>query len=200
MLRWIGNLPEVERYLRPELAAGVDRGALTESFRAPWERTRGQSSVTRALALNFETYLPQDLLVKADRCSMAHGLELRSPFLDTALMEFAAALPDRFRHRGRTLKWLLKRAFPDLLPPEIARRGKWGFGVPLPIWFRTHWRPLFESRVLAPDARVRAWLEPEPVARLWREHLRGGADHGHALWALLTLETWLRRRDDRHAR
>ncbi|HSW31542.1 MAG TPA: asparagine synthase (glutamine-hydrolyzing) [Longimicrobiales bacterium] len=194
MLRWIGYLPEVERYLRPELASAVDRRALTESFRVPWERERGQSSVTRALALNFETYLPDDLLVKADRCSMAHGLELRAPFLDTAVMEFAAGLPDRLRHRGRTLKWLLKRAFPDLLPPEIARRGKWGFGVPLPVWFRTHWRPLFESRVLAPEARIRAWLDPEPVARLWAEHLGGGADHGHALWALLTLETWLRRR------
>lgn len=195
MLRWIGYLPEVERYLRPELASGVDRRTLTESFRVPWERARGQSSVTRALALNFETYLPDDLLVKADRCSMAHGLELRAPFLDTAVMEFAAGLPDRLRHRGRTLKWLLKHAFPDLLPPEIARRGKWGFGVPIPVWFRTHWRPLFEARVLASDARVRAWLEPEPVARIWAEHLSGGADHGHALWALLTLEAWLRRRE-----
>ncbi|MHB1193099.1 MAG: asparagine synthase (glutamine-hydrolyzing) [Longimicrobiales bacterium] len=194
MLRWIGYLPEVERYLRADFGAGVSREVLTASFRAPWERTRGQSSLTRALALNFETYLPQDLLVKADRCSMAHGLELRAPFLDTAIMEFAAGLPDRFRHRGRTLKWLLKRAFPDLLPPEIARRGKWGFGVPLPVWFRTDWRPLFEARVLARDARVRAWLKPEPVARLWAEHLGGGADHGHALWALLTLESWLRSR------
>jgi asparagine synthase (glutamine-hydrolysing) len=194
MLRWIGYLPEVERYLRPGLTGSVSRETLTESFRAPWERLGGESSVTRALALNFETYLPQDLLVKSDRCSMAHGLELRSPFLDTAVMEFAAGLPDRFRYRGRTLKWLLKRAFPDLLPPEIARRGKWGFGVPLPLWFRTHWRPLFEARVLAPDARVRAWLRPEAVASLWREHQGGGADHGHALWALLTLETWLRRR------
>ncbi len=194
MLRWIGYLPEVERYLGPELAAGVDRRALTASFREPWERTAGQSGITRALALNFETYLPEDLLVKADRCSMAHGLELRSPFLDAALMEFAAALPDRHRHRGRTLKWILKRAFPDLLPPEIARRGKWGFGVPLPVWFRTHWRPLFESRVLAPDARLLAWVRREPVAALWAEHLSGGADHGHALWALLTLESWLRKR------
>ncbi|NJD21017.1 MAG: asparagine synthase (glutamine-hydrolyzing) [Gemmatimonadetes bacterium] len=194
MLRWIGYLPEVERYLRADPATQVDRAALTASFREPWERARGESDVTRALALNFETYLPQDLLVKADRCSMAHGLELRSPFLDTALMEFAAALPDRYRHRGRTLKWLLKRAFPDLLPPDIARRGKWGFGVPLPVWFRTHWRPLFEARVLAPDARIRAWLEPGPVAALWAEHQGGGADLGHALWALLTLETWLRRR------
>jgi asparagine synthase (glutamine-hydrolysing) len=194
MLRWIGYLPEVEAYLRTEAVGVSDRAKLTESFRAPWMRWGGENAVARAMALTFETYLPDDLLVKADRCSMAHGLELRSPFLDTALMEFAAGLPDRLRHRGRRLKWLLRRAFADLLPPQIALRGKWGFGVPLPVWFRTHWRPLFEARVLAPDARLYRWLQREPVEALWREHLSATVDHGHALWALLTLETWLRAR------
>lgn len=195
MLRWIGYLPECEPYLRGTLGKAVDRNVLTESFRTPWDRFEGESPLARALALNFETYLPDDLLVKADRCSMAHGLELRSPFLDTALMEFAAGLPDSMRRRGRTLKWLLKEAFPDLLPAEIARRGKWGFGVPLPVWFRTHWKGLFEARVLATDARVWKWLRREPVEALWRAHQAGTADHGHALWALLTLESWLRGRE-----
>ena len=194
MLRWIGYLPEMEAYLRPGVCGVPDRAALTESFRVPWSRFPEESAVARAMALNFETYLPEDLLVKADRCSMSHGLELRSPFLDTALMEFAAGMPDGLRYRGKTMKWLLKRAFPDLLPPEIARRGKWGFGVPLPIWFRTDWKPMFEARVLAQDARVWAWLRREPVEALWLAHQAGVADHGHALWALLTLETWLRAR------
>jgi asparagine synthase (glutamine-hydrolysing) len=193
MLRWIGFLPEAEAYLRPDLPA-PNRYELTESFRVPWERFRGEGAVTRAMALTFDTYLPEDLLVKADRCSMANGLELRSPFLDTAVMEFAAGVPDRLRYRGRTLKWLLKYAFADLLPPEISSRGKWGFGVPLPLWFRTHWRGLFEARVLAADARIWGWLRREPVELLWRAHQSGTSDHGHALWALLTLETWLRAR------
>ncbi len=184
----------MEPFLRPDLRAGVDRGALIESFRTPWDRFAGESALTRAMALTFETYLPDDLLVKADRCSMAHGLELRAPFLDTAVMEFAAGLPDRLRRRGRTLKWLLKHAFEDLLPPRIRGRSKWGFGVPLPLWFRTRWKPLFEGRVLAEDARLWRWIERAPVERLWGEHQAATADHGHALWALLTLETWLRRR------
>lgn len=193
MLRWIGYLPDVGRFLRPELRAALDREALLESFTVAWERFHGESTLTRAMALNFETYLPEDLLVKADRCSMAHGLELRSPFLDTAVMEFAAGLPDRLRRNGKSLKWLLKRAFADLLPPEIRARPKWGFGVPLPLWFRTHWRPAFEARVLAPDACVWQWLERAPVEAMWAEHQAAAADHGHALWALLTLETWLAR-------
>lgn len=196
MLRWIGFLPDaLPRILRPELRDLVSRAALTESFRRPWAAHEGESTLARTLALNFETYLPEDLLVKADRCSMAHGLEVRAPFLDPELMTFAATLPDRTRIRGRTLKWLLRTAFSDLLPWEITRRGKMGFGVPLPVWFRTHWKSYFEARVLAPDARTAEWLVPEVVSALWEEHQTGRADHGHALWALLTLETWLRQRE-----
>lgn len=194
MLRWIGFLPHVEEYLS-QVTHLPDRRALTASFREPWDRYAGESAVTRAMALNFDTYLPDDLLVKADRCSMAHGLELRAPFLDTAVMTFAAGLPDGMRYRGRTLKWLVRRTFSDLLPPEVANRGKWGFGVPLPVWFRTHWRGLFEERVMTDTARLWGWLRREPVERLWRAHLGASEDHGHALWALLTLETWLRAQD-----
>ncbi len=195
MLRWIGFFPEgLEELLGPELRGKVSRAALLESFRTPWAEHARESSLARTLALNFETYLPEDLLVKADRCSMAHGLELRSPFLDTAVMELAASLPDRLRIRGGRLKWLLRSAFDDLLPREIARRGKMGFGVPLPLWLRTRWKPLFEERVLAPDARLWRWLQRGPVERRWAEHQAAAADHGHQLWALLTLETWLRRR------
>jgi asparagine synthase (glutamine-hydrolysing) len=197
MLRWIGFFPDdVERMLRPTVP-GVERRALLESFRRPWEAAAGQSSFTRALALNFESYLPEDLLVKADRSSMMHGLELRAPFLDTAVMEFAATLPDGLRHRGHrpgSLKRLLRLAFPDFLPSRLADRGKMGFGVPLPTWFRNQWKPLFEARVLAPAARMFEWLDREPVERYWMEHQSGSVDHGHKLWSLLTLESWLRGR------
>ncbi|MCK5652540.1 MAG: asparagine synthetase B, partial [Gemmatimonadetes bacterium] len=145
------------------------------------------------LALNFETYLPDDLLVKADRCSMSHGLELRSPFLDRALMEFAASLPDGVRMRRGRLKYILREAFGDLLPEPILKRGKMGFGIPIPTWFRTHWRPLVEERLLGSEARLWEWLQPEPVRRMAAAHFSGSADYGHQLWALLTLETWLRR-------
>jgi len=105
-----------------------------------------------------------------------------------------AGIRNRFRYRGKTLKWLLRRAFAGILPVDITRRG--GVGVPLPVWFRAHWRPLFEGRVLAADAQLFRQLRREPIEGLWKEHQTATADHGHALWALLTLETWLRGRGD----
>lgn len=194
MLRWIGFFPDrLGSLLRPELSELLPREKLTASFREPLGRNSHLSPLARTLALNFETYLLDDLLVKADRCSMAHGLELRSPFLDTALVEFAASLPDRLRIRGKTGKYILKEAFRDLLPEPIRRRGKMGFGIPLPIWLRTHWRPLVEDRILGPGSALWNWLRTEPVTELVNEHMAGTADHGHQIWALLTLEGWLRR-------
>ena len=200
-LRWIGFLPErLDELLLPEVAEEAGEALSDEVLLEPYRRVlrdhAGASPLARQLALNFATYLPEDLLVKTDRCSMAHGLELRSPFLDTALMEYAASLPDSHRI-GRAgvrprLKHVLKEAFVDLLPEAVVDRRKMGFGVPLPLWFRTRWKPFFEARVMADDARLWRWLRREPVEGLWREHQDGGADHGHALWALLTLESWLR--------
>ncbi|NCG34319.1 MAG: asparagine synthase (glutamine-hydrolyzing) [Proteobacteria bacterium] len=198
MLQWLGffqdSLSEV--LLRPA-GKWPNRQTLLESYSSAWGDSAGASVLSRTLALNFGTYLPEDLLVKADRCSMAHGLEVRSPFLDTKVMEFASGLPDRVRIRGKKqtgLKWILRTAFRDLLPTEIASRGKMGFGVPLPTWFRTHWKERVEDEVLSEHARIRQWLRPEPVMELWKAHQSGRADHSHRLWALLTLETWLRSR------
>jgi asparagine synthase (glutamine-hydrolysing) len=195
MLRWIGFFPgAVGSLLRPELTADIDHRKLVDSFREPLERTRELSSLSRVLDLNFRTYLLDDLLPKADRCSMAHGLELRSPFLDTAVMELAASLPDRLKLRAGATKVILRRAFRDLLPDEIQKRGKMGFGIPLPTWFRRQWRPLVEERLLDPGARIYEWLRPEPVRSMAEQHFAATADYGHQLWALLTLETWLERR------
>ena len=151
----------------------------------------GASTLARVLAHNFETYLPYDLLVKADRASMAHSLEVRSPFLDTALVEFAARLPDRFKRRGLSTKWILRRAFADLVPAEILARGKMGFGIPLGTWFRGGLRGYLQER-LGDGASLYDYIDQGYVGALIREHLDERADHGHRLWLLLTLEVWLR--------
>jgi asparagine synthase (glutamine-hydrolysing) len=153
---------------------------------------RRWSALAAALQHNFGTYLPHDLLVKVDRMSMAHALETRSPFLDTALMEYVAGLPDSYKLRGRTTKYILRRAFADLMPPAIRSRGKMGFGLPLGTWFRGDLRSYVQELITAPDARIGEYLRPETVSRVFREHVEGRADHEHQLWLLITMELWLR--------
>jgi asparagine synthase (glutamine-hydrolysing) len=152
----------------------------------------GRSALAQLLYLNAKTYLPDDLHVKMDRASMAHALETRSPFLDRAVMEFAAALPDRFKLRGRTTKWLLRAAFRDVLPREILTRGKMGFGVPLATWFRAELREALRSLLLEPGARLGRYVDRAHVGRLVDAHLSGRANVEHQLWLLLTFEVWLR--------
>jgi len=193
-LHWMPYFGErLGEILKPDVLAEVDPASLRRSLQEPIGRHAGRSALARVVAMNFESYLPEDLLVKADRSSMAHGLELRAPFLDPELVAYAAGLPDDCKIRGRSQKWVLKEAFSDLLPPEVSERPKWGFGVPLPQWFRTHWRPLLEERLLPADARIHEWVRRGVVERMVREHAAGTTDESHRLWALLTLETWLRR-------
>ncbi|MFL5981777.1 MAG: asparagine synthase (glutamine-hydrolyzing) [Gaiellaceae bacterium] len=138
--------------------------------------------------LDIETYLPGDLLLKADLASMAHSLELRSPFLDHEVVELGLALPDHLKTRGREGKVALRRAFAAELPPDVAQRGKTGFGVPLGRWFREDLRELAHDTL----SRDRGWFRPATVTRLLDEHESGRADHGHRLWCLLMLELWIR--------
>jgi asparagine synthase (glutamine-hydrolysing) len=144
--------------------------------------------ITGLQLLDVATYLPGDLLPKADISSMAHSLELRSPLLDHRVLELGLSLPDSLKARGRAGKVALRRAFADSLPPQVASRGKLGFGVPLGRWFREDLRELTHD-ALRED---RGWFRGDELKRLLDEHETGRADHGHRLWCLLMLELWLR--------
>jgi asparagine synthase (glutamine-hydrolysing) len=150
------------------------------------------SPLNQLLAANFGSYLPDDLLVKADRCTMANSLEARSPLLDTALTEYTASLPDSFKLHGGRTKVILRDAFSDLIPPEIARRPKTGFGVPLDRWFRGELRDFVRDTLLARSAASRPYLRRSVVESLVDEHQAGRANHGHRLWTLICFEQWLR--------
>ena len=147
-----------------------------------------RSGIAGLQALDVETYLPGDLLPKADLTSMAHSLELRSPLLDHEVIELGLALPASLKVQGRLGKVALRRAFADDLPARVVSRRKTGFGVPLRRWFRSDLRELARE-TLAVD---RGWFRPSEVRRLLDEHEAGRADHGHRLWCLLMLELWLR--------
>jgi asparagine synthase (glutamine-hydrolysing) len=147
----------------------------------------------RLLLLNLRTYLLDDLLPKVDRMAMAHALEVRSPFLDTQLLELAFAMPSSLKIRGFSLKRVLKAAMSDALPAQVLHRRKRGFGLPLGRWFRDELRCYLESRLLPGTARVRSYLRQEAIDQMVAEHLSGAVDHSQALWALVTLEEFLRK-------
>src|SRR5439155_24562265 len=118
--------------------------------------------------LDVETYLPGDLLPKADLASMACSLELRSPLLDWEVLELGISLPDRLKVRGRRGKEALRRAFAHDLPQEISSRRKTGFGVPLARWFRGELRAFAHDVLLDPRTAARGQLRPAAVERLLR--------------------------------
>ena len=195
-LRWNAYFTDdLPRLLRPELASSLDRDRLLESFAASYAAGTG-STLARLLQLNFETYLADDLLVKMDRMSMAHALEARSPFLDTALVEFGAALPDRLRMRFGKGKLLLRRAMREILPPQILARGKMGFGAPLGAWFRSDLQGFVRERLLDATSPVYEYLRRDAVEAVIARHATARADLSAQIWALLTLESWLRQERD----
>ncbi len=141
-------------------------------------------------SLDTQLYLAEGILTKVDRASMSVSLEVRAPYLDPRVAEFAASLPSRYKLHGFTSKYILKRAAKGLVPPFVWRRGKKGFGVPIAKWLKGELRPLARD-LLAPERLRRGGVfNPEYVARLQEEHERGFANHRKLLWTLLSFELW----------
>jgi asparagine synthase (glutamine-hydrolysing) len=157
-----------------------------------FDRFAALSHESRMMRFDFETYLPEDVLTKVDRMSMAHSIESRVPLLDNSVIDLAATLPARFKIRDGRRKHVLKETLRPLLPAGILDRRKQGFGVPLGAWFRGGLTDLFSEVLESPRARQRGYFEPSFVSRLLREHLAGERDHTLRLWQLLVFELWHR--------
>jgi len=188
---WNALFWEVAGLLRPDFAAAIAPLDRMKHLALERSRTIGRTPLARMLHANFSSYLPDDLLVKTDRCTMAVSLEARSPLLDRELIEYAAGLPDSLKLHGGSSKVVLRHAFADLLPPAIRRRSKMGFGVPLGSWFRGPLRNYVRDVLLAPDARYREMLSGAVVENLVGRHLRGATNAGQQLWSLVCFERWL---------
>jgi asparagine synthase (glutamine-hydrolysing) len=192
--RWLGffRRDAKERLYTGELRSTLAADAPDRWLGSLFDTVRDLDPAEAAMAVDVQSYLPYDLLVKVDITSMANSLEARSPFLDHEVMEFAASLPVSLKLRGGQAKHLLKRAFADLLPPENVHRRKMGFGVPVGEWFRGPLRELLEDALLSEQGRARGYFDPAVVAEMVREHLERRADHSFQLWNLLMLELWHR--------
>jgi asparagine synthase (glutamine-hydrolysing) len=208
--RFLGaaSLPKVERYLR--WVSTFDTDAKRELYSSnfwletqkhsakdildPWfAQANGSGIVDAALLTDLMTYLPNDLLVKVDIATMAVSLEARSPFLDHKVIEFAASLPEKYKLRGITTKYLLKRVLKKLLPQENLDRRKMGFGIPIGHWFRGQLQPFLRETILSEKALKRGLFKPEAVKQMVELHARSERDYSHQLWTLLMLELWFER-------
>ena len=187
-LRWISIFKTEEILeLLGELPAD-----LADPYARALERAADHDGTNQLLSANFENYLLDDLNVKVDRASMACGLETRAPFLDTAVIECGFGLPGALKVRGRDTKWILKKAFRDVVPTSVLKRRKMGFGVPLAAWIRGPLRSFVED-ALAPGAPLFAHVEQAPVRALLEDHIAGRIDAGQRVFSLLVLDGWLRR-------
>ncbi|MBI3988608.1 MAG: asparagine synthase (glutamine-hydrolyzing) [candidate division NC10 bacterium] len=148
--------------------------------------------IDATLDVDVQMYLPDDLLVKVDIASMAHSLEARSPLLDHRFMEFAASLPSELKLKGRTQKYIFKKALKELLPDEIIHRPKKGFGVPIDRWFRKDLREMAYDVLLDHRGLERGYFRREAVQKLLDEHCQGEGTWHYLLWNLLMLELWHR--------
>ena len=188
---WFGSFTprEQDALLTSDVKSKTDADVYAQA-RELYDACDAADPIERMQYLDTKLYLAEDILTKVDRTSMAVSLEVRAPFLDKRVVEYAAALPFNYKLRGRTSKYILKRAVAPFVPPFVTRRGKKGFGVPVAEWLKHRLRPLARD-LLAPARLKRHGLfDPAYVARLQDEHERGIANHRKLLWALLVFELW----------
>jgi asparagine synthase (glutamine-hydrolysing) len=184
--------PMLTTLLDPALRDLATRERTGRSMDACYAEAARLPELDRILYANMRTYLPDDLSVKVDRTTMAHSLEARSPFLDTALIEYLARLPARHKVGMRRIKPMLRRALWPMLPKATWNRPKQGFGVPMSRWLRGELGVMFADEVLADDARTGAYLDRTALDRLFTAHRDGATQHAQRLWTVLVLERFLR--------
>lgn len=157
--------------------------------RSRWPRL--DDPVARMMAMDGLTYLPDDILVKVDRASMAASLETRAPFLDRDLIEFAWSVPMHMKVRGGQGKWLLRRLVDRHVPAALMARPKMGFGIPLDQWLRGPLREWAEALLDEDRLKSEGYLDPRTIRVAWDRHVRGEASFGYRLWSVLMFQAWL---------
>jgi len=186
--RTIFDTHDQVKLLRPEvrLAAACD---LYEDTHAAYAEVPGTHFLNRAMFTDIRTWMADDILVKVDRMAMAHGLEVRAPFLDHRIMELAASLPSSWKLKGRRTKHILKESQRNRLPPAVLARRKLGFNAPMSHWLLGPLRPFARERLAS--STLDNWVSRQEVDRLWEEHESHRRDNGFKLFGLMTLSAWL---------
>ena len=188
MPRWFGALSDAERASLVAFRAAPTPAHQGLQFNTP----ETNSALRRILYFDQTSWLPDNLLERGDRMTMAASLEARMPFMDHELAAFVSALPDRYRVRGMQTKWILREAMKRLLPEQILQRPKVGFRVPVNEWFRGPMRDYLYDHLTGAGSLTRDYYQPQVLAGILEEHVRGLQNHEKLLWSLLNLEIWHR--------
>jgi asparagine synthase (glutamine-hydrolysing) len=162
-------------------------------YESLFAETDGRPLGARLMKVDQETYLPDAMLTKVDRASMAVGLEVRVPLLDHRVVEYTSAMPDALKIRNGTGKYILKKLLAKYVPVSFFERPKMGFGVPLDGWFRGELRPLLLDYLSSGRLRREGLFDERVVETKIKEHLQREANHQYRLWSLLTWEMWRER-------
>ncbi len=190
---WFGifNSALKDRLLSESVKATIDLDAC-RAFRRLLEQNPQRDHLSSMLYLDTKIWLPDNLLMKGDKMTMAASLEARIPLLDHHLIEYAASIPSQLKIKTLQAKYLLKRAYADFLPASILTRKKMGFNVPTGIWFREGQRELITHLLLSERMRSRGYFNAQFVARILHDHLEGRTNYQAQLFTLASLELWLR--------
>ncbi|MFL5244265.1 MAG: asparagine synthase (glutamine-hydrolyzing) [Gemmataceae bacterium] len=185
--------PLRRQLLGPTIAAGLNgydpEGAIKEGH----ANGLAGDALTGMIAADMATILPDDFLVKVDRASMAHGLEVRPPLLDHELLELAGRIPSKLKIHKGTTKWIFKEAFRTRLPSEIVDRKKHGFEMPVDSWLRGPLRDMVEASVFDRNSAARDLIDQSVARKIYQSHLAGASRQGQVLWSLLILSRWAER-------
>jgi asparagine synthase (glutamine-hydrolysing) len=180
---------------RPAFRRQMSGPSAIQRFLEAFPKYNGWASLSQLQACDLASYLPEDILTKVDRASMAHSLEVRSPLLDYRVVEFAASLPPEWKLNREGSKLVFREAMIAFLPPRILERQKMGFSIPVGNWFRSGWRSLGQKFLLGERFLSRGYFQPSAVNKIWDSHQKARPwllDLGDRLWALLVLEIWHR--------
>ncbi len=188
MARWFGALSYVQR----QKFVSSEFHNVIQNLDSKLKPCSGNSALRDILCFDQTSWLPDNLLERGDRMTMAASLEARMPFMDHKLAQFISSLPDNMRVRGKRTKWILREAMKQLLPIEILERPKVGFRVPVNEWFQNSMRDYLYDHLTGPSSITNHYYNRAALDKVLRDHVSGRQNHEKLLWTLLTLEIWQR--------
>lgn len=189
--RTIFDEPAKQSLYTADVRAALNGAKTIDLYRAAFAKTNARHPLNRILYVDTRFYLPNDMLVKVDRMTMAHSLEARVPFLDYRLVELAASIPPRLKLRQyRHKKHLLKAALHNHLPASVLYRKKAGFNVPKGIWLKNELKEFSFDHLAPASIKAMGLFDPQAVQHILQTHLAGQQDYSHQIWGLLCLSLW----------